>query len=158
MMDFPFIVGQARRALAFRSRDQHLLDDLVQEVLIASWKKWRDETPPPSWIRRVATRQFFLHLRRCTRRMKREQEYSRQQDMLRSSGHLDPEQQVARTEILEGIFGPSVRALGSLGLESLAGLARTVGLSKGTVYRRIFDFRHRSAFKVNPSNSRDDGG
>ena len=141
-MNFAFIVRHARRALARRHVDWCLLDDLVQEVLIASWKKWGDEPPPPSWIRGVATRQFFFHLRGHTRRAEREQEYLRQQALVRSSSRLDPEQHLARIEILEGIFGRSVRALGGLGSESLAGLAHAVGLSKGTVYRRVFNLRH----------------
>ena len=117
------------------------VEDVSQEVLIASWMRWRDVTPPPPWVRKVAVRQYLLYLRRHTRRVIREGEYARFRAIVRRAEEFDSEQRMIRGRMLEQIFGTSVGALGDLGRCSLAEIARSLNIPRGTVYRRIFEAR-----------------
>lgn len=118
--------------------------DVAQDVLIASWKHFGDQEPPPAgWIRGASLLQCRMLLRAKIRRRNRESEYSRRARHQCAPPNLDLILD-ARTVIAK-VTGTCEAANLVLAHEPLAAVASACNIASGTLYRRLKDWRDSSS-------------
>lgn len=109
-----------------------------------AWRTFSREPPPERWILRTTHLRCLMLFRAETRRRGREQEYARR-EAARASGAGRIERALDLRRVLEEIIGnplgPGFDASG----HSLAELSLRHRIPVGTIYRRIWERRHRES-------------
>src|SRR5258708_6374175 len=116
-------------------------DDLGQAILVLVWKLFGDRDPPALWVTRATHLQCLRLFRSETRRRRREAEFVRRQRLASGVDELSRAQRMDLKLAVENLVGQPLDLGSEISAVTLAELAATYGIPRGTLYRRAWDLR-----------------